>query len=172
MASMSRSASRLTRSRWVGCIRGMRVTVSMVLGQLAAGATIEDLLVDYPDLEREDLHAALEYGAAIVNERELPNLSPRIATRLNEAGFEARHVRDLNLVHASDEADFGMLLATRRASTPSVIQLRHVNGLRPDAQAGLLIAKLPTGRDDLVQGAIVSLSPARMALRSLPIERS
>jgi uncharacterized protein (DUF433 family) len=58
------------------CIRGMRVTVSMVLGQLAAGATIEDLLADYPYLEREDVLAALEYAAAIVNERELPVAHP------------------------------------------------------------------------------------------------
>src|SRR5437763_12926474 len=54
------------------CIRGMRVTVSMVLGQLAAGASIAEVLADYPYLEREDVLAALEYAAAIVNKRELP----------------------------------------------------------------------------------------------------
>lgn len=58
------------------CIRGLRVTVSMVLGQLAAGATIDQLLADYPYLEREDVLAALEYAAAIVNERELPLARP------------------------------------------------------------------------------------------------
>lgn len=58
------------------CIRGMRVTVSMVLGQLAAGATIDELLADYPYLERDDVLAALEYAAAIVNERELPLARP------------------------------------------------------------------------------------------------
>jgi predicted nuclease of predicted toxin-antitoxin system len=65
-----------------------------------------------------------------------------------------------------------MLLATRRASTPSVVQLRHVNELRPDAQAELLLANLPVVQGHLDQGAIVSLSPARLAVRSLPIERS
>jgi uncharacterized protein (DUF433 family) len=54
------------------CIRELRVTVSMVLGQLAADRTIEQLPADYPYLEREDVLAALEYGAARVNERELP----------------------------------------------------------------------------------------------------
>jgi uncharacterized protein (DUF433 family) len=60
----------------VPCIRGLRVTVSTVLGQLAAGATVEQLLEDYPYLEREDIVAALEYAAAIVNERELPVARP------------------------------------------------------------------------------------------------
>ena len=54
------------------CIRGLRVTVSMVLGQLAAGRTIDEVLGDYPYVERADVLAALEYAAAIVNEREVP----------------------------------------------------------------------------------------------------
>ena len=37
------------------CIRGMRVTVGMILRQLAAGQTIDSLLADYPYLEREDI---------------------------------------------------------------------------------------------------------------------
>lgn len=60
----------------VPCIRGLRVTVSLVLGQLAAGRTHEQLLEDYPYLEREDVTAALEYAAAIVNEREVPMARP------------------------------------------------------------------------------------------------
>jgi uncharacterized protein (DUF433 family) len=54
------------------CIRGMRVTVSAVIGQLAAGRTIDEILADYPYLERGDIFAALEYAAAAVSERELP----------------------------------------------------------------------------------------------------
>ncbi|MGF7239461.1 MAG: DUF433 domain-containing protein [Frankia sp.] len=54
------------------CIRGMRVTVSAVIGQLAAGRSIEDVLVDYPYLDRADVLAALEYAAVAVSERELP----------------------------------------------------------------------------------------------------
>lgn len=60
----------------VPCIRGTRVTVSMVLGQLAAGRTIDDVLADYPYLERPDVLAALEFAAAIVNEREVPIARP------------------------------------------------------------------------------------------------
>lgn len=54
------------------CIRDLRIPVSTVLGQLAAGRTIEQVLADYPDLEREDVFAALEYAAAAVQEREIP----------------------------------------------------------------------------------------------------
>jgi uncharacterized protein (DUF433 family) len=58
------------------CIRGIRVTVSAVVGQLAAGHTIDQVLADYPYLERADLLAALEYAAAAVSERELPLAEP------------------------------------------------------------------------------------------------
>jgi uncharacterized protein (DUF433 family) len=60
----------------VPCIRDLRVTVSMVLGQLAGGASTEGILADYPYLERADIMASLEYAAAIVNERELPVARP------------------------------------------------------------------------------------------------
>ena len=60
----------------VPTIRDLRVTVSMVLGQLAGGRTIDDLLADYPYLERDDVLAALEYAAAVVNEREVPVARP------------------------------------------------------------------------------------------------
>lgn len=60
----------------VPCIRDLRVTVSMVLGQLAAGASVDEVLGDYPYLERADVLAALEYAAAIVNEREVPIARP------------------------------------------------------------------------------------------------
>jgi uncharacterized protein (DUF433 family) len=56
--------------------RDTRVTVSMVLGQLAAARTIDELLADYPYLEREDVLAALEYAATAVNEREVPVAQP------------------------------------------------------------------------------------------------
>ena len=45
------------------CIRGMRIPVSVIVSQLAHGATIEEILDEYPDLEREDIHEALRYAA-------------------------------------------------------------------------------------------------------------
>ena len=60
----------------VPCIRNLRVTVSMVLGQLAAGRTVEQVLADYPYLEAEDIRAALGYAAAVVDQREVPLARP------------------------------------------------------------------------------------------------
>jgi uncharacterized protein (DUF433 family) len=45
------------------CIRGMRIRVADVLHLLSAGATFEEVLADYPYLEREDILAAIEYAA-------------------------------------------------------------------------------------------------------------
>jgi uncharacterized protein (DUF433 family) len=53
------------------CIRGMRVTVGMIVGQIGAGASIEELLADYPYLEREDIMQALRYAAALAQWREV-----------------------------------------------------------------------------------------------------
>lgn len=58
------------------CIRDTRVTVSAVLGQLAAGRSIEEIVIDYPYLERDDVLAALEFAAAAVQHRELPLAQP------------------------------------------------------------------------------------------------
>jgi uncharacterized protein (DUF433 family) len=60
----------------VPCIRDLRLTVGTVLGRLAAGTEIDELLAEYPYLEREDVLAALEYAAAVVNEREVPIARP------------------------------------------------------------------------------------------------
>lgn len=53
-----------TRMKGLPCIRDTRVTVSAILGQLAAGAGVDELLVSYPYLERDDILAALGYAAA------------------------------------------------------------------------------------------------------------
>ena len=53
------------------CIRGMRVTVGMVLSQIGAGHSVEDVLVDYPYLEREDIMQAIRYAAWRAEEREV-----------------------------------------------------------------------------------------------------
>ena len=50
------------------CIRGMRIPVSVIVGQLAHGATTEEVLKDYPDLDREDVRQALEYAAWLTQE--------------------------------------------------------------------------------------------------------
>jgi predicted nuclease of predicted toxin-antitoxin system len=114
------------------------------------------------------------------------NLSPKVAAGLREAGFEAMHVADLDLLTATDDqifdravddgfvvvtadSDFGMLLALRRSATPSVIHLRHIAELPPDAHLDLLVANLPAIAGDLDRGVIASMSPSRLAVRDLPL---
>ena len=50
------------------CIRGMRIPVSLIVGQLARGATTHEVLKDFPDLDREDVQQALEYAAWLAQE--------------------------------------------------------------------------------------------------------
>jgi uncharacterized protein (DUF433 family) len=50
------------------CIRGMRIPVSVIVGQIAHGVTEQEILADYPDLEPEDVHQALEYAAWLAQE--------------------------------------------------------------------------------------------------------
>jgi uncharacterized protein (DUF433 family) len=50
------------------CIRGMRITVSLILNLLANGMTKEEILRDYPYLEPEDIQAALNYAAWLADE--------------------------------------------------------------------------------------------------------
>ncbi len=114
------------------------------------------------------------------------NLSPKVVVGLRGAGFEAVHVIDLDLVSATDneildravldqlvvvtaDSDFGMLLALRRSTNPSVVHLRHVAELTPADHSALLVANLPTIVADLERGAIASLSPSRLAVRDLPL---
>lgn len=53
-------------------VRGLRYPVSMLLELLSSGMTYEEILDDYDDLERDDLLAALEYGALTVSGQRLP----------------------------------------------------------------------------------------------------
>lgn len=51
------------------CIRGMRIPVSVLVGQIAHGASFEEILQDYPDLTREDIQGAIEYAAWLTQEQ-------------------------------------------------------------------------------------------------------
>lgn len=114
------------------------------------------------------------------------NLSPRVVKALEAAGFAAIHVADVGLATATDDeifdhavaerlivitadSDFPMMLALRRATSPSVVHLRHVAELGPEDHAALLVANLPGLMPALGDGAIASLAPNRVRLRDLPI---
>ena len=50
------------------CIRGMRMTVSLVVNLVANGMSTEDIVREYPELEAEDIRQALQYASALANE--------------------------------------------------------------------------------------------------------
>ncbi len=54
------------------CIRGLRIPVTTIIGQLAAGQSHEQILDDFPELEAQDIFEALAFAAEAVQERELP----------------------------------------------------------------------------------------------------
>ena len=53
------------------CIRGMRVTVAMIVGQIGAGHSVDEILASYSYLEQEDIMQALRYAAWLAEEREV-----------------------------------------------------------------------------------------------------
>lgn len=56
----------------VPSIRGLRIPVATVVGMVAEGMGVEEILRNYPDLEKEDIREALTYAAEAVREREIP----------------------------------------------------------------------------------------------------
>ena len=54
------------------CIRGLRIPVATVVAMVADGMTVDEILGELPDLEREDVAEALQYAAEALRERQLP----------------------------------------------------------------------------------------------------
>jgi len=76
---MATKFDRITRNPMVmggkACIRGMRVTVGMIVGEIASGKSVDRLLFEFPYLEREDIQQALAYAAFLAQGREVELLS-------------------------------------------------------------------------------------------------
>lgn len=56
----------------IPCLRGLRIPVATVVGMVADGMTVDEILAAYPDLETDDVGEALRYAAEAVRERTLP----------------------------------------------------------------------------------------------------
>lgn len=114
------------------------------------------------------------------------NLSPVVAVRLREGGFDATHVVDHGLVTASDEeistfaqsnglaivsadSDFATLLALSKGSAPSLVLFRAADRFTPEEQGNLLVANLGAVREDLDAGAVVSIARGHLRVRPLPL---
>ncbi len=54
------------------CIRGMRITVSLIVNLVANGMTTDEILTEYPDLEANDIREALQYAASLASEEVHP----------------------------------------------------------------------------------------------------
>ena len=57
------------------CIRGLRYPVENILEWLSAGMSVEDILADYEDLEREDIMAALEFASQLIKVKRIAQLA-------------------------------------------------------------------------------------------------
>lgn len=64
----------LNPDRWFGkpCIRGLRMPVASILSYLSSGMTVEEILLEWQELEREDIYQALGYAAWAMEERVVP----------------------------------------------------------------------------------------------------
>jgi predicted nuclease of predicted toxin-antitoxin system len=113
-------------------------------------------------------------------------LSPALADLLRAAGHVARHVRDIDMQHGSDEAifdyaeaedlvlvsadtDFAVILARRAVVAPSVILFRGRGSRRPEALASVILANASQLAEPLEAGSIVTFEPSRLRIRGLPI---
>ncbi len=70
--SFTRVTVRADQMGGVPSIRGLRIPVATVVGMIADGMSIPEILAAYPDLEDEDVRESLRYAAEAVRERELP----------------------------------------------------------------------------------------------------
>jgi predicted nuclease of predicted toxin-antitoxin system len=112
-------------------------------------------------------------------------LSPILATELRNAGHDALHVRDIGLADADDltifehaaaedrivvsaDTDFGMLLALRQSSEPSVVLFRLEGRRMPHHQSELLKANLESLSESLSHGCVAVIEDGRIRVRRLP----
>lgn len=113
------------------------------------------------------------------------NLPEAFARRLNEAGHDAVHVQAVGIQHATDEvifdhaqadgriivsqdADFGVILANRLASAPSLVLFR-CSTRTGVALAELLLANFRSIESDLAAGAVVVIDDSMVRIRRLPL---
>jgi predicted nuclease of predicted toxin-antitoxin system len=113
-------------------------------------------------------------------------LSPALAALLRDAGHHASDVREIGLQHAEDDVifdraaadscvlvsadtDFSTILATRSASSPSLILFRGDGSRKADHLASVIMANLSEVAAALDAGSIVTFEPSRVRVRALPI---
>ncbi len=165
------------------CIRGMRVTVGMVVGMIASGHSADDLLRLYPYSERQAAYdSAAKPSVRIVIDM---NLSPEWVGAFQTVNVDAVHwsavgspkaddseildyARAAGAVLLTHDLDFPRLLASARANGPSVILLRAQN-VDPSQWLATITDVLRDHAAALSAGAIVSVDETRSRVRILPL---
>ena len=116
------------------------------------------------------------------------NLSPDWVNFLGTAGHEAIHWSKIGSGSATDtelmtwaaengfvvltaDLDFGAILAATKGTGPSVVQVRN-DILTPNAIGGIVISALRQARQELIEGALISIDASRARLRVLPLRTS
>ncbi len=114
------------------------------------------------------------------------NLSPRWVSFLTTSGFEAIHWSEIGPENASDseviewaaerkcvvltaDLDFGAILAAMGLKRPSIVQVRS-DILTPDSIGGTVLSALHDARQELLDGALVSIDAWRARIRILPLK--
>lgn len=62
----------------VACIRSLRIPVATIVGLLGEGSSVKEILEDYPDLEAEDIHQALQFAAEALQEKQIPIIKKEV----------------------------------------------------------------------------------------------
>ena len=113
-------------------------------------------------------------------------LSPIFSKQLQNHGYDAIHVRDVDMQACADEeifdfaqkeeriivsadTDFGTIIALRNEQFPSVIIFRRTRNRKPIEQVALLISNLEQIVESLREGSIVIIEDTRIRIRNLPI---
>jgi predicted nuclease of predicted toxin-antitoxin system len=116
------------------------------------------------------------------------NLSPEWVNFLGAAGHEATHWSQIGSESATDaelmawaaengfvvltaDLDFGAILAATKGTGPSVVQVRN-DILTPSAIGGIVTSALRQARQELSEGALISIDASRARLRVLPLKTS
>jgi uncharacterized protein (DUF433 family) len=117
------------------CIRGMRITVQDVLSYLASGMTQEQVLADFPYLEKEDILACLAYAADRSVSRKQPHCACWLARNDDRSIWQ--YCLQEGFVVVSKDNDFGFL-ASERGAPPKAIWIRLGNCTTDEVETAIL----------------------------------
>ena len=179
------------------CIRGMRITVALVVNLVANGMSADDIVREYPDLEAEDIRQSLQHASALANEEigffkspAARNSWPTWACRsrpveaLRTANHNAVHLRDEVLIHLPIQRSprrlwprvelcSRLIWISETFSRPPKARVRASSSLTAKSDArcreSASLRVIANCVEELARGAIVIVEDEGFRLRRLPI---